>query len=335
MNITVKAMVEKRIRWGIIGLGRIAEKFANDLELVTDAELYAVASRSEEKANDFARKFKVTKAYKGYKKICEDENVDIVYIATPHHLHFQNSLDCLRMYKPVLCEKPAAINRKQLEEMISESKSNQTFFMEALWTRFLPFFSEIYKTIISGSLGEIISVRADFCFNTEFNPKSRLYDQNMGGGALLDIGIYPVFLAYQLMGVPQKISATAKIGKSQVDEVCTIIMEYEHGKSAQLLASIIFESRMEAEIHGTFGSIVVPPRWHESTEFSIVLNQRRTKRIQPGKIGKGYVHEITACHDCLRNRWIEHPDWSHKNSLELMGILDSIREEIGLRYPYD
>jgi predicted dehydrogenase len=326
--------MSKSVKWGIIGLGKIAEKFATDLELVPGAELYAVASRSDEKAVDFARKFNVKKTYKGYAGICEDDHVDIIYVATPHHLHFQNSIDCLGKSKPVLCEKPATINKAQLVKVIDLARNTRTFYMEALWTKFLPYFGELVKRIDTGSIGEVISVRADFCFKTNFNPESRLYNRKLGGGSLLDIGIYPAFLAYQLMGIPKNIFANARIGQSGVDEVCSAILDYGNGKSAQILSSILFDSRMGAEIHGTTGSIIIPPRWHESAEF-VIRNFGKEEVIRSGKLGKGYSHEIQACHDGLENNWIEHPGWSHQNSLELMEILDAIRKEIALTYPYD
>jgi predicted dehydrogenase len=189
----------KTIRWGIIGLGRIAHKFAQDLQTVEGCELYAVASRAQEKADAFALQYHASKAYNTYEALTNDAQVDAVYIATPHVLHKGNTIMCLKKGIAVLCEKPFAMNLEEVIEMIAVAKAHNILLMEALWTYFLPHYQYVLKTLESKTYGNILKMEADFGFYREFNGEARFFKKSLGGGSLLDIGIYPIFAALSIL----------------------------------------------------------------------------------------------------------------------------------------
>jgi len=207
----------KTIKWGILGLGKIAHSFAKDLLTVPGNQLTAVASRTLEKAEDFKAEFNAVKAYGSYEALAVDPEVDVIYIATPHVRHCEDSILCMQNGKAVLCEKPFAMNASEVERMIASSKAHNVLLMEALWTRIMPHFNFALEEIATGKYGKIEKITSDFCFDAEFNPQGRLWDKQLGGGALLDVGIYPIFCVLAFLGKPDKITAKAKMGKTQVD----------------------------------------------------------------------------------------------------------------------
>ncbi|MBN1651101.1 MAG: Gfo/Idh/MocA family oxidoreductase [Bacteroidales bacterium] len=221
--------MSKIINWGIIGLGKIAHKFAEDLQLVEDANLLAVASRDIENAKSFAKKFSANQFYSSYKALVENPNVDVVYIATPHALHYEHTLLCLNANKAVLCEKAFAMNAAEVKEMIRTAKARNVFLMEALWTRFIPGTLKTLALIKEGSIGKIHSVEADFGFIGDTDPEKRLFNKRLGGGALFDIGIYPVFLSILILGAPKYINAHATMAATGVDAEVKITFAYESG----------------------------------------------------------------------------------------------------------
>lgn len=325
-------MSAKKINWGIIGLGNIAEQFARDLSLVFDGNLYAVASRTEAKAMEFATKYNATKSYGDYESLINDEQVDIIYIATPHNSHATLSIQALNAGKPVLCEKPIAINYHEAMEMIAVSKKNNLFFMEAFWTRFNPSFFDLFSKIKNGDLGEIHYINADFGFIVE-NPSGRHIQLNLGGGSLLDMGVYPLFLAYMILGKPEKIMASSLFFETGADRQTTMILHYPKAQ-AILQSSFISRTDMTATISGTKGRIVIDPNWHETQGYSIIKNDIKTDFVLPTK-GKGFTYEIQECHYCITNNKIESQLWSHQNSLDLIEIVDQVRKQAGIIYSSD
>lgn len=320
-------------KWGIIGPGKIATKFAKDLALVDKAKLHAIASRNPDRARSFADEFGVVEIFHNYESLVKSGAIDIAYIATPHSFHHDQTLLCLQHNIPVLCEKPAGINAKEVASMIKASKSNQTFFMEALWTRFLPSLRHVLEIIKSGEMGEVENVEAEFCFKAPYDENSRLYDMNLAGGSILDIGIYPVFLAYLLLGVPSKIEASGQLAPTGADQTASIRFTYADHKSAALHSSILYQSDMPARITMSKGYILMQPRWHESPALTLLKAGEDPQQIQLPPIGKGFTHEIEACHDSLRLGQIENSLWSHQDSLHLIRILDEIRHQVGVVYP--
>ncbi len=322
---------ERIIRWGIMGPGKIARKFARDLPEVPHTELYAVASRDQDRAEAFARECNAAKAYGSYEALARDSNVDAVYIATPHALHQKFSLLCLSHGKAVLCEKPLAMNAMQVEEMIAASKVHKVLLMEAMWTAFLPHFQAAMQKLREGALGEIKSIEADFGFHTPYNPVSRLFNKQLGGGSLLDIGIYPLFLALSVLGMPAEIDARATFFENGADSSCTMHLKYTNNAEARLYSTLLQETSTVAVIKGVEGVLTIHPRFHESSSFSIE-KEGKTEQFNFINRGEGFVHEIEHFCNLLREGKAESPVMTFEISRQLIGLLDGVREKIGLQY---
>ncbi|HSP11632.1 MAG TPA: Gfo/Idh/MocA family oxidoreductase [Salegentibacter sp.] len=320
-----------KTRWGVIGLGKIAGKFCTGLKAVKDAELYAVASRSLSKAENFAKEHGAKVAYGSYEEMLKDSDVDVVYIATPHVFHHGNTLLSLSYKKAVLCEKPFAMNKSQVEEMIAVAKKEKVFLMEAMWTQFLPHFEALIEIVKSEKYGKIKSVKADFGFEAEFDESGRLFNKTLGGGSLLDIGIYPVFMALSLLGEPQKLSAKASIGKTEVDEECDIIFEYPNKVTAQLHSTVINNTPTTAEIEFEKARIIVNTRFHEPSSLTIISSEGEITR-EFGVQTNGYNFEAAHVQKMLRQGRTESDKMTFAKSLQLIDLLDKVREEIQLEY---
>jgi predicted dehydrogenase len=319
------------IKWGIIGLGNIAHQFAKELQLVEGAELVAVASRSKDNAVTFAASYHCQKAYDSYEDIMNDDTIDILYIATPHDSHAELTLKALEKNKHVLCEKPIALQYQDAKKMIAASKKYNKFFMEAFWTRFNPSFRAAFAKIKQGEIGEIRYINADFAFYANEKEKNRLFDLKLGGGSLMDIGVYPLFLAYTILGVPDSILAKSNFHTSGVDSQTAIILNYKEAQ-AVLYSGISSTSEMKATISGTEGRINLNKTWHMAESYTLIKNDIETNYDFPTK-GKGYTYEIEECHECIRNNAIESNLWSHKNSLDLIKIVDEVKNQVGLHFP--
>ena len=326
-----------QVNWGIIGLGKIAHKMAQDLLLAQErgAVLYAVASRSQEKADEFGRKYRATKAYPQYKDLIQDPKVDVVYIATPHVMHADLSIRCMEAGKAVLCEKPLAMSEGQAQSMIDTAQRQKAFLMEGMWTRFMPSTEKVLDMLGQGVIGEIRSIRADFGYQGHFDPQSRLFKKELGGGALLDIGIYPLYLAQLLLGAPQKLEALAKFGPTQVDHSCNMITQYANGALGILDASLEVHTPIEAWIHGDQGCIRMHHRFHHATQASLYEKDELMATHDLPYVGNGYYHEALEVMDCLREGKTQSDKMSHQDSLTLMQSLDLGRQKIGLEYPLD
>jgi len=327
--------MEKTVRWGILGLGNIAHKFAQDLALVPGGELIAVASRSQQKARDFADSIPQEPKYQlgSYEALFENDEVEVIYIATPHHAHKHWAIEAMRHGKHVLCEKPIGINKGEVAEMIACARENNVFLMEGLWSRFNPALLKMKAVIDGGVIGEVKYIQADFAFNAMDRPEeSRVWNPDLAGGALLDIGIYPIFLSYWLLGLPKKIIAEASFHPLGVDKQLSVLFTYPDAH-ATLHSSFTCESEMEATIGGAKGHILIHPRWHETNGFTVVIDER-TDVEEPTR-GKGYTHEIEEVHRVLGTGALQSPNWSWENSLDLVGLMDEVRRLIGLRYPFE
>jgi len=325
--------MHKPVKWGILGLGRIAHKFAEGLKSVNNATLFAVGSRSFEKAEKFARQYKAVNKYGSYAELTNDPEIDIIYIATPHNLHYENTIMCLKKKKAVLCEKPFAMNSWQVKEMIDCAKENNVFLMEAMWTKFLPHINKTIEIILSGDIGKPKILFADFGFKPEFNPQGRLFNKKLGGGAILDIGIYPIFLSLLLFGKPEKITAIANFGKTDVDESCGIVFTYNDGKMAVLHTTIVSDTYTEAQIFGSKGSIKLCRMWFMPTNLIFKRNLGKPKPIRVKHINNGYNYEAEEATQCLLQGKKESDTMSHSFSLELINLLDKVRKECGIVYP--
>lgn len=326
-------MNSEKIKWGIIGLGNIAHQFAKDLMLVDEAELVAVASRNLDKAQEFAQNYDCSKAYDSYDAIINDAEVDILYIATPHNSHAALTIKALQNKKHVLCEKPIALNYTDAFQMIEVSKKNNQFFMEAFWTRFNPSFREAFSKIKKGEIGEVKYINADFAFTAEElgGEGNRKTDISLGGGALLDIGVYPLFLCYLVLGIPVEILAKANFHQTGADLQTSMILQYDNAQ-AILHSSFVSTSNIKATINGTKGRINLNTLWHQTQSYTLTVDEQDEEILLPTK-GKGFTYEIEECHHCIKENKIESELWSHQNSLELIKIVDEVRSKIGLEYP--
>jgi predicted dehydrogenase len=323
----------RKIHWGIIGLGNIAHQFAKDLMLVEDAELAAVASRNIEKSKEFAKEYDCPKAYSSYDDIINDPEIHILYIATPHSSHATLTIKALQNNKHVLCEKPIALNYADALQMIEASKANNKFFMEAFWTRFNPSFREAFSKIKKGEIGEVKYINADFAFTADNleGVGNRKTDMNLGGGSLLDIGVYPLFLCYMVLGIPTEILAKSNFHQTGADVQTSMILHYENAQ-AILHASFVSTSNIKATINGTKGRVNLNTMWHEAQSYTLTVDNQEEEILLPTK-GKGFTYEIEECHQCIKENRIKSMLWSHQNSLDLIKIVDQVRNQIGLEYP--
>ncbi|TDX11297.1 Gfo/Idh/MocA family protein [Flavobacterium sp. S87F.05.LMB.W.Kidney.N] len=324
-------MADRKIKWGIVGLGNIASQFASDLLLIDDAELTAVASRDISKAELFAEKFGALRMYNSYDLLFEDSEVEIIYIATPHNSHAELSIKALEKGKHVICEKPMSLSYNDAERMIEASTKNNRFFMEAFWTRFIPSIQEILQKVDNGIIGDVNYIKADFAFHGSETENKRLFDKELGGGALFDIGVYPLFLSYILLGNPKEIIAKAIKHKNDIDLQTSMLLQYESAQSV-LHASIVSESDMKASISGSKGRIELNSPWFVADGYSLFINDEKEAAFTLPTLGKGYSHEIIECHNCIRNNQIESKLWSHQNSLDLSRIVEEIKNQIGLSF---
>jgi len=329
--------MSRKIRWGILGCGNIANKFAEDLRWVEDAELLAVASRDEKKAFEFSGHHKSKLAFGSYEELVSCPDVDAIYIATPHGLHREHALLCIAHKKSVLCEKAFALNSFDAKEMIEAARKDRVFIMEAFWTKFLPQYEKVISLIQSGEIGEIKIVQADFGFKASTPPNPRLFEPNLGGGALLDIGIYPVFLAISLLGRPVEIFATMKPFPSGVDQQIAIVLKFQSGALASLNATFEAVTPVEATIAGSEGIIRMTNRFHNALGNVELIKNSGAVDIGPihREQGHGYQFEARHVGDCLRKNLIESPVMRHDDTLLLMETLDKIRAVCGIRYPAD
>lgn len=320
-----------KIKWGIIGLGNIAHQFACELLIVEGAEITAVASRSLDKAMKFAELYNCKKAYGNYEDIIKDDSIDILYIATPHNSHAKITIEALKNNKHVLCEKPIALNYNDSLKMIEASRKYNKFFMEGFWTRFNPSFQEAFAKIKKGEIGDVKYINADFAFCVEKLEGNRMTDMKLGGGALLDIGVYPLFLTYMMLGIPDKILAISNFHKTGADMQTSMILQYDNAQ-AILHSSFLSSSEMKATINGTQGSIILNPIWHMTESYTLIKNNKKKNFKLPTK-GIGYTYEIEECHKCINENKIESNLWPHKNSLDLIKMVDEVRNQIGLNFP--
>ena len=325
--------MEKVIHWGILGLGKIARKFAEGLKSVKNAKLIAVASRKQETADAFAKDFDTKYAHDNYLALAQNPEVDVIYIATPHVYHYENTLMCLENGKAVLCEKPFAMNLEQVQEMTDIALDKRVFLMEAFWMKFLPTFQKVQRLIAEGVIGEIKSIHADFGFKAPYEPEGRLFNKHLGGGSLLDVGIYPLFLATTLLGKPDSLKAFANIGQTDVDENCGMLLKYNKGQMAVLSSSIVSQTAIEANIYGEQGRIKLnSPFFMPTSEIEIIRGINDVEKIPVSYESNGYNYEAEEVTQCLLSGKTESKIMSLQDSLFLMEMLDWVRNEAGITY---
>ena len=328
-------MSHNKIRWGIIGTGHIAKKFAEGLLSLPEAELVAVGSRSQASADDFAAWYGIPHRHATYAGLANDPDVDTVYVATPHPLHKDNSLLCLKAGKAVLCEKPFALNAAQAEEVIKLARAKKLFLMEAMWTRFLPVHVEMRELLAEEAIGDVRMLSADFGFRAEWNPKSRLLNPELGGGALLDVGIYTLSLASAVFGIPTRVTGLAHVGATGVDEQVGIVLGYGQGQLAILSAAVRTESPQEARLLGTEGSIRIHSPFWKPTALTISRAGQDDELVDLPYSSNGYNYEAAEVMACLRAGKLESDIMPLDETLAIMKTLDQLRTQWGLKYPME
>jgi len=318
--------------WGIIGLGKIADKFASDLPHSENGVLHAVASRSIAKATEFAKRHGVSHMLGSYEEILAVPSLDAVYIATPHNLHFENTMMCIEAGIPVLCEKPFAINLNQSEQMVALAREKNVFLMDALWTRFLPHFIEIKKIVDSGVLGPITSLKADFGFEANKVDHKRLFNKNLGGGALLDIGIYPIFASYALLGKPTEILAKAEFGDTGVDIKVDVEFKYGNTCKADLTCSLLENTPSNLFIEGEWGILEVGHRFFAPNNYDLRIRDKNRKTSNFKYNCNGYKYEADVVSRCISRGQTESNIMPLDFTVELMHLLDQVRRKAGIFY---
>lgn len=325
--------VKKTIKWGILAPGRISRTFAAALKVSEGAELTAVGSRDRQRALGFASDFDIPNVHGSYEDLAADPEIDAVYIGTPHAFHEENTVLCLRGGKHVLCEKALALTEGQAKNMIEVARQEDRLLMEAMWTRFLPAMVHVRRLVDEGAIGEPRFLTADFGFRTAYDPHSRLFDPALGGGALLDIGIYPLSLASMLFGEPTEIASFANLAETGVDQEAGILLRHRGGELAMLATAFTTDTAKRALIEGTGGSIRIEDGWWKCNRITVAKNGCDPETLDFPFRGAGYAYEAEEFMNLIRNGKRDSDVMPLAESLALMRTMDAIRGQWGFRYP--
>jgi predicted dehydrogenase len=320
-----------RTRWGILATGGIASTFVADLKLLPDAEIAAVGSRSEAAAEAFATAHGIPRAYGSWAQLAADPAVDVIYVATPHSAHHAASKLCLEAGKAVLCEKPLTLDLAAAEDLVATARERGVFLMEAMWTRTLPAIRRMQELVRAGAIGEVTAVYADFAIGGPIPATHRLRAKELGGGAVLDLGVYPVTFAHMFLGVPQRIAAIATLSPEGVDENTGMVFGYDSGAVATLHCGIVGGSPVAATVIGTTGRIVIPDGFFSTGGFTIV-HDGRSEEVTLPKRGRGLCYEAEEVMRCLASGRTESELVPLDTTLAVMRILDEVRAQIGVTY---
>lgn len=328
--------MENKIKWGIISTGHISGRFAEALEILPEAELAAVASRTIDSANEFAEKYNIPKAYATYQELADDPEIDAVYIGTPHTFHLENSVMCMRKGKSVLCEKALTINADEAREMVRVAREENVFLMEAMIPRHIPLLKKVLDWIKDGRIGEVRMVKASRCARGEFIDGSRHLNPELGGGSLLDVGVYVISFASQIFGkAPIESIGISHIGEVGSDEQGVAILKYDKGEIADLSFALRTNAVDEAYILGTEGYIKVHDLFAVPTKASLIIDGKEIDVIEEPIIGNALNYEAEEVMRCMKEGLKESPYMPLDESIEIMEIMDKIREPWGLVYSND
>ncbi|MCT4352963.1 Gfo/Idh/MocA family oxidoreductase [Streptomyces sp. Je 1-79] len=323
----------KTVRWGVLATGGIAERFATDLGTMPDAEVVAVASRAEASAKAFADRFGIPKAYGDWASLVADPDVDVVYVATPHHAHRAAAGLALEAGKAVLCEKAFTLNAAEAEELVALSRERGLFLMEAMWMYCNPLIRRLRELVADGAIGEVRTVQADFGLAGPFAAGHRLLDPAVGGGALLDLGVYPVSFAQLLLGEPVSVQAHALLSPEGVDLNTGMLLGWDSGASALLSCSLVADTPLTASVTGSLGRIEIPRGFFFSDRFTLLRDGREPEEFVNGDDPHSLRHEAAEVMRCLRAGETESALVPLEGTLAVMRTLDAVRDRIGVRYP--
>lgn len=323
----------KTYRYGIIGPGRIASSYCKALQRCERVAIHAVASRDGNRAREFASQFGAPKVYDQYEALAKDPDVDVVYIATPHAFHAEQVMLCLQHHKPVVCEKPLTLDAPTAVQLVKAARTHQTFLLEGMWSRFNPTVRRAKELIDAGAIGEVKHLTADFGFQKPYDPNTRLYDLGLGGGSILDVGVYPLFLALFILGRPDKIQTTAHLAPTGADESCGFTLQYKSGATAQLFSSMVVETRKDAVINGTKGAIVIHTPWYKSMGLTVYRTGSPEEKIELPYPGNGFEFQIDEVTRCLDRAAIESELLTHDFMVMKAEVSDEILRQAGVTYP--
>ncbi|MCL6457671.1 MAG: Gfo/Idh/MocA family oxidoreductase [Gorillibacterium sp.] len=326
---------QKKISWGILGPGNIAGQFVKDLVHAEGAQVVAVGSRTKANAERFAEKHGIPRAYGSYEELALDNEVEIIYVATPHPAHKDNVMTCLRAGKAVLCEKPFTMSANEARELTAYAEANKLFLMEAMWTRYLPTIRKVREWLSAGKIGEVRLLKADAGFRSDWNPEGRLLNPKLGGGALLDIGIYPISFASMIFGqAPAKIVSAVHLGETGVDEQFAVTFQYPNGSIANLNGSIRLQVQSDAYLYGTEGYIFIP-NFLSARTATLFVAGGEPEIFADHNVAHGFAYEAEEAMQALREGRTASEILTPEETLQIMKTVDAIRAEWGLRYPFE
>ena len=322
-----------RVRWGILGAGSIAGRFSEALAALPEAETLAVGSRSQDSADRFAEAHGFSRAYPSYEELAADPDVDVVYVATPHPFHAENVELCLRAGKAVLCEKPFTVNAAEARRLVGLARERGLFLMEGMWTRFFPLMRRLRRMLSEGALGEPRMLTVDFGFRAELDPASRLFDPKLGGGAMLDLGVYCVSLASMVLGAPLRGAGFPHLGETGVDEQFAAVLEHGGGRLSALTAGTRTATPQEATVMGTVGSVRVHSPWWRPEAMTITKPGEGDGVIEEFPEGDGFGYEAAEVMRCLASGERESQIMPLDETVSVLETMDGLRKSWGLRYP--
>jgi predicted dehydrogenase len=323
----------QKVRFGILGTGYIADLFAKGLQVVEDLQIAAVGSRTQAAADAFGARFNIPKRYASYEAVAHDPDVDVIYISTPHPFHHQNTLMCLHAGKPVLCEKPFALNEQEARQMVALARERGLFLMEAMWTRFFPAMVKVRELLAAGAIGAPRLLIADFGFRTEFDPQHRLFNPELGGGALLDVGVYPISLAHMIFGAPARVVGMPEFGKTGTDDQSAYLLGYDGGQIAMLCSAVRTATPQQAIINGEDGRLTIHTRFWCPTRLTLEIYGQERSEIELPIVGNGYQYQALEVARCLHDGTLESPIMALDETLAIMSTMDTLRAQWGLKYP--
>ncbi|MES2649684.1 MAG: Gfo/Idh/MocA family oxidoreductase [Bacteroidota bacterium] len=324
----------KTIRWAILGAGKIAQSFVKDFPLMENASLVAVASSDSTRGQAFASEHRIPKAT-GYQELYESKEVDAVYIATTHNFHFEQVMQCLQHGKAVLCEKPITVNPEQFDQLAKIAKANNVFLMEAMWSYFLPAIQKAKLWLDEGRIGQLKYLQSDFGVTMEKKPEGRMYNPRLAGGALLDLGIYPIAIAYYFTGKkPVKILAAGKLTETGVDETIGMLFQYED-VTASLSTSMVTRFGNVTRICGELGYMEIPEFW-KTKEVRLYNNDHQlVDSFNDGRLSHGFIYEMQHANNCIIEGHLESPIMPHSRSSDLQLSMMEVRNQVGWKYPFE
>jgi predicted dehydrogenase len=327
-------MHQQKIKWGILGAGKIAHAFAKDFQYMQNAELVAIASTDLERAKTFATEYNMPQVL-SYDELYASKEVDAVYVATTHNFHYEQSLQCLQNGKAVLCEKPITVNDRECKMLIDLSKNKQVFLMEAMWTYFLPAIQKAKQWLAEGRIGQLKMLQADFCFSVEKKLEGRMYNAHLAGGSLLDLGVYPVSIAYYFMDQqPNAIASFGHLTKTGVDENVNMLFQYADA-TANLTSSMVSRGNNTCYLFGEKGSIEIPEFWRTKACKLYDNDRQLIDSFEDGRIEHGFIYEMQHANDCISKGAFESPIMPHARSYAIQQSMTQVRKQIGLQYPFE